>query len=312
MSNKVYYSLDDFQTDLDHLEKILHEKWRGWDYVYGVPQGGTILATELGIMFPAIKHVDYLEGLDPKKVLIADDIIDSGTTRLKFPEYDFVSLHIAQIPHAFGAIKQWTYSVNPTAGNWIVYWWEGTENRSIEDVVIRQLEYIGENPNREGLLETPNRVIRSWKEIFSGYGRDPKEIIKTFDAERYDELVLLKDIEMYSMCEHHMLPFFGKAHVAYIPQDKGKIIGASKLARLVEIYSRRLQTQERITKQVTEALMKYLKPKPLGAACIIEAQHLCMRMRGVGKQNSTMVTSSLEGVFREKIEARNELMGLIK
>lgn len=309
MSDKVYYSLNDFQIDLDHLEKILREKWKGWEYVYGVPQGGTVLATKLS-QLPALKHIDSLEGLDPKKVLIADDIIDSGTTRSKYPEYDFVSLHIAQVPHSFKSIKQWTYSVNPTAGKWIVYWWEGSEERSIEDVVIRQLQYIGENPDREGLQETPSRVIRSWKEIFSGYGQDPKEIIKTFDAEKYDELVLLKDIEMYSMCEHHMLPFFGKAHVAYIPQDKKKIIGASKLARLVEIYSRQLQTQERIAKQVTAALMQHLKP--LGAACIIEAQHLCMRMRGVGKQNSTMVTSSLEGVFREKIETRNELMGLIR
>lgn len=176
-----------------------------------------------------------------------------------------------------------------------------------EKIVKDYLLAIGEKPEREGLKDTPRRVVKSWNEIYSGYSRTPADVLTTFSADGYDQIVLLKDIEMFSMCEHHMLPFFGKAHVAYIPGDK--IIGISKLARLVDIFSRRLQIQERIGEQVTSALMTYLQPK--GAACIIEAAHMCMRMRGVGKQESTMVTSSLKGVFMEKQAAREELMALI-
>lgn len=175
-------------------------------------------------------------------------------------------------------------------------------------VIQTQLDLIGEDHQREGLLETPRRVIRSWDELYAGYRKDPKEIFTVFDAGTYDQMVLLKDAEIYSMCEHHMLPFFGKVHVAYIPGEH--VIGISKLARLVDIFARRLQIQERIGEQVTEALMTYLKPK--GAACIIEAEHMCMRMRGVGKQNSFMVTSSLKGAFFSNPTARQELMQLIK
>lgn len=170
------------------------------------------------------------------------------------------------------------------------------------------LHYIGEDPTREGLLETPKRVVKSWFELYAGYNKDPADILTTFDAENYDEIVLLKDIELYSMCEHHMLPFYGKAHVAYIPN--GRVIGISKLARLVDIFSRRLQIQERLGQQITSAIMEHLQPK--GAACIIEASHMCMRMRGVSKQHSMMITSSMTGVFMEKPETRAELMALLK
>ncbi len=173
--------------------------------------------------------------------------------------------------------------------------------------VKQTLQLIGEDPEREGLKDTPKRVVKMWSEIYSGYDKNPADILTTFSSDGYDQIVLLRDIEMYSMCEHHMLPFIGKAHVAYIPNDR--VIGISKLARLVDIYARRLQIQERIGEQVTDALMEYLQPK--AAACIIEADHLCMKMRGVGKQHSTMVTSSLRGVFLEKPEARQELMQLI-
>ena len=175
---------------------------------------------------------------------------------------------------------------------------------------IRQLlSYIGEDPTRNGLQETPSRVIKSYQELFSGYGKDPKSLFTVFDQDGYDSMVLLKDIEMYSMCEHHMLPFVGKAHIAYIP-SKGKVVGISKLARLLDLYARRLQIQERICEEVTAALMKYLKPK--GAACIIEAKHFCMCARGVGKQHSVMTTSSLKGAFKKELTVREELMSLIK
>jgi GTP cyclohydrolase I len=182
-----------------------------------------------------------------------------------------------------------------------------------EHIIYRLLQAIGENPDRPGLLETPNRVVRSWDELYIGYKQDPIDVFKTFEEDGYNELVWMKNIEFFSMCEHHMLPFFGKAHVAYIANDK-QVIGASKLARLVDIFARRLTTQERIARQVTESLMQYLKP--VGAACIVEAVHLCMRCRGVGKQNSVMGTSCLRGVFLEDSDAgraaRAELIGLLK
>jgi len=178
-----------------------------------------------------------------------------------------------------------------------------------EALIYQVLQQIGEDPGREGLIKTPERVVRSWDELYCGYHEDPKDLLTTFHTDGSDQMVLLKNIEMYSMCEHHMLPFIGKAHIAYIPKN-GVVIGISKLARLLEIYTRRLQIQERICKQVTDALMEHLNP--LGAACIIEAQHLCMQMRGVGKQNSIMTTSSLQGVFLSKPEAREELMMHIK
>lgn len=177
----------------------------------------------------------------------------------------------------------------------------------MKDLLKEMIRCIGDDPMREGLLDTPRRVIKSWDELYSGYHQDPKEVLTLFSADGYDQLVLLKDIEIYSMCEHHMLPFFGKAHIAYLPGKK--IIGISKLARLIEIYARRLQIQERIGDQVTEALMNYLEAQ--GAACIIEAKHMCMCSRGVSKQNSIMTTSSMKGIFMTDSTARNELLQLI-
>ena len=183
---------------------------------------------------------------------------------------------------------------------------------NVQDLVKGILEHIEPDQKkglREGLKNTPKRVVESWDEIYSGYDKNPKEILNaTFNGEGYDGIVLLKDIEFYSTCEHHLLAFTGKAHVAYIPTDK--IVGISKLARLVEVYAKRLQNQERITTQVADALIDHLKP--LGAAVIIEASHSCMGCRGVKKNHAIMTTSAMRGVFFDKAEARAELMQLIK
>ena len=183
---------------------------------------------------------------------------------------------------------------------------------SAEDLVKGIIEHIEPDQKgnfREGLRRTPKRVVESWKELYSGYEQDSKKALNsTFNGEGYDGIVLLKDIEFYSTCEHHMLPFTGKAHVAYIPTDR--IVGISKLARIVEVYARRLQNQERITTQVADALENHLKP--LGAAVIIEASHACMGCRGVKKSHAIMSTSAMRGVFFDKAEARAELMQLIK
>ncbi len=178
-----------------------------------------------------------------------------------------------------------------------------------EGAVKKLLQYLESDAEREGLLKTPQRVINSFDEIFSGYEQDPAEVLdSTFNGEGYDGIVLLRDIEFHSTCEHHLQPFRGRAHVAYIPTDR--IVGISKLARIVDLHARRLQNQERITKGVADDLEQHLNP--LGAAVIVEAAHGCMQCRGVKKQNSIMTTSAMRGVFFDKSEARTELMQLIR
>jgi len=178
----------------------------------------------------------------------------------------------------------------------------------VEPYVKAILEDLGEDPEREGLLKTPSRVARALRELTRGYNQDPEAIINgALFTEDYSEMIVMKDVDFYSMCEHHMLPFFGKAHIAYLP--KGRIVGISKLARLVDVFARRLQVQERMTTQVAQLLMEKLTPE--GVAVVVEAEHLCMRMRGVEKQNSYVVTSAMYGVFRESQETRDEFMNLI-
>ncbi|WP_116963394.1 GTP cyclohydrolase I FolE [Fastidiosibacter lacustris] len=178
-----------------------------------------------------------------------------------------------------------------------------------EQAIKTLLEYIGENPNREGLIDTPKRVIKSYDEFFKGYSEEPEEILaKTFeDVEGYDEIVLLKNMRLESYCEHHMVPIVGKAHVAYLPN--GKVVGISKIARVVDVYSKRLQTQERLTMQIALAIEKALIPK--GVAVIIDSMHQCMTTRGVRKSETSTVTSCMRGIFRRDEKSRSELMLLI-
>jgi len=179
---------------------------------------------------------------------------------------------------------------------------------SLEKSVGEILRLVGEDPNREGLLKTPERVARALQFLTKGYAEDPKTVINgAMFVEDYSEMIVLKDLDFFSLCEHHILPFFGTAHVAYIP--KHRIVGISKLARLVEVYARRLQVQERLTTQIANMLMDELDP--LGVAVVLRAEHLCMRMRGVEKQNSVVVTSAMLGVFRSHQETRQEFMTLV-
>ena len=177
--------------------------------------------------------------------------------------------------------------------------------QQIHDILVE----MGEDPSREGLLDTPKRVEKSLRFLTRGYGQTLEEVVNgaLFEAES-DDMVIVRDIEFFSLCEHHMLPFFGKCHVGYIP--KGKIIGVSKVARIVDMFARRLQVQERLTKQVSEALMKILGAEGVGV--VVEAQHLCMQMRGVEKQHSDMTTSSMVGSFRRELATRNEFTRLIR
>ncbi len=179
---------------------------------------------------------------------------------------------------------------------------------TFEDLVAEMLKRVGEDPHREGLRKTPERVAKSLKWLTRGYTMDPVEMVrKAMFTEKHESMVLVRDIDLYSMCEHHMLPFFGKAHVAYIPN--GRIVGLSKVARVVEVYSRRLQVQERLTDQIAEAIQCTLEPAGVGV--VIEAYHLCMMMRGVEKQHSRTVTSSVLGVFRDDARTRDEFLRLV-
>lgn len=179
----------------------------------------------------------------------------------------------------------------------------------MQEIIRELLEKLGEDPSREGLAQTPQRVEKALKFFTKGYNENPAEVLNNaLFEEDYDEMVIVKDIDIFSLCEHHLLPFFGKCHIAYIP--KKKIVGLSKLARMVEIFSRRLQVQERLTTQIAETIRSTLDPQGVGV--VIEAQHLCMIMRGVEKQNSIAITSSMLGSFRSNVETRMEFMDLIK
>ena len=185
----------------------------------------------------------------------------------------------------------------------------GLSGHSTQEMYREILSRLGEDPSRDGLAATPERVEKAMSFLTKGYSEDPAKILRgaLFDVD-YDEMVIVKDVEMFSLCEHHMLPFFGKVHVAYIP--KGKVIGLSKIPRLVEVFARRLQVQERLTRQIADTIQKAIEPQGVGV--VIEARHLCMMMRGVEKQHSAAVTSSMLGCFRDEEETRSEFLSLIR
>jgi len=186
---------------------------------------------------------------------------------------------------------------------------EGIDAPRAEAAVRELLLAVGEDPDRPGLVDTPARVARAYAEVFAGLRQDPMDILSTTFDEHHDEIVLVKDIAMYSTCEHHLVPFHGVAHVGYIPGDDGRVTGLSKLARLVEVYARRPQVQERMTRQIADALFDVLTPR--GVIVVIEAEHLCMAMRGIRKPGSTTMTSAVRGIFRENAATRSEAMSLI-
>jgi GTP cyclohydrolase I len=241
--------------------------------------------------------------------LIIDDIIATGATRRRYKDNIFVAIHSKLSKEELKENTNLTIALHfISKDTWVVYPWEvRDEGNGPTEHVKRLIEFIGEDPNRDGLRDTPSRVIKSYSELFSGYNNKLDFSTSIFDAPS-KEIITLKDIEIYSMCEHHLLPFIGKAHIGYLPNSK--IIGISKLARIADHFSRRLQIQENLTNQITNFIYESIEPE--GVGCVIEAEHLCMRMRGVGKQNSIMKTSSLLGSFREDQRTRAEFLSLIK
>jgi GTP cyclohydrolase IA len=184
------------------------------------------------------------------------------------------------------------------------------DEAKIKKAITMILEAIGEDPDRDGLKETPRRVAGMFAEIFSGLENDPKSELKSGFEERHREMVIVRDIPFYSMCEHHLLPFYGFTHIGYIPNEKGRVVGASELARVVEVVSKRPQIQERMTTTIADAIMEAIKPD--GVAVVVQAEHLCMIMRGIKKPGSSLVTSGLRGTFRSKPDTRNEFFSLLQ
>ncbi len=185
---------------------------------------------------------------------------------------------------------------------------ETVDQAGVRDAVRRIIEAIGEDPSREGLLDTPRRIAEMYEELFTGLHEDPREVLSTSFQESHREMIILKNIPFYSLCEHHFLPFHGQAHVGYVPQ--GRIVGASKIARVVDILARRPQLQERLTGQVADAITEGLSPD--GVAVVIEAEHLCMTMRGVQKPGTTLITSAIRGAFRRRAVTRSEFLTLVR
>lgn len=255
--------------------------------IWGIPRGGSIVAALLHARYENIfRLVDEKEKAD----FIIDDIIDSGATREKFSSSAPV---VALIDKTI------------TPRGWVVFPWEGETASDEEDIVRRLIQSIEKDPNREGLKDTPARIVKFYSEWLNP--AEPK--LTTFENEGCDEMIVQSGIQFYSLCEHHLLPFFGTATVAYIPGEK-KIVGLSKLSRTVDYFANRLQNQERLTKQIAEYLQEHLDPK--GVAVVLKARHLCMEMRGVKKNDAPTTTSALLGLFKADDKCRNEFLQLSK
>lgn len=304
--HKITY--DELNTLVKQCARRIGTHFRGADYYeagastterhmralscYPVPRGGVPVALALLHHLPNLMIVDSPDKAD----FVLDDLVDSGATAARYDKLFYALIDKRQR--------------GPYHGKWIVWPWEADADGSIEDNVRRLLQYVGEDPSRGGLAETPKRVAKAWQEWCSGYGQDPAEVLKTFEdgAEGCDEMVVVKDIPFYTHCEHHMAPFFGTATIAYVPN--GKVVGLSKLSRLLDVYARRLQVQERLTVQVADALIQHLGAK--GAGVVIKARHMCMESRGISKQGAVTVTSALRGVFKEQPETRAEFLALAR
>lgn len=268
--------------------------------IYPVPRGGIPVAYHLLQHFPNGCIVDQAVDAD----VIVDDILDSGST------FDHYRRNFPGIPFFAMFDKNWEFPGNP----WIIFPWETNRNGEVETIesnITRIIEYVGENPSRGGLLETPKRVAKAWKEWCSGYEMKPADILKIFDdgGENYDQMIVVKDIPFYSHCEHHLAPFFGDVTIAYIPAE-GRIVGLSKLSRIVDCFAKRLQVQERLTDQIADALMEHLNP--LGVGVRIKARHLCMESRGICKQGHHTKTTSIRGVIKNDSKANSEFLEILR
>lgn len=262
--------------------------------VYGIPTGGAPVA----VMVANLLGVPLAESPTIGKTLVVDDLVDSGTTLRSYASRGFI------------CDAAWRKPYSPTdlaphaevADGWVAFPWE-KDDGDPTDAVLRLIQHIGEDPTREGLVDTPRRVTKAYRELTSGYNDDPADILSTTFDVTYDQMVVVRDLPFTSLCEHHMLPFTGRATLAYVPGDR--VVGLSKLARLLDCFSRRLQVQERLTNEIAQAIQTHLRPQGVGV--VLSGTHSCMALRGVRKAGD-MVTSSMLGVLRTNPEARAELM----
>lgn len=286
-----------FKQDCVELAELLAPQYKEMSIpVYGIPTGGCFVAQQLAAINPrfVLMH-DARPGC-----LVVDDLVDSGATMAKYPNHPRAALYYKPQSDV-----EWANATVQMVDGWIQFPWEAKATGP-EDAVVRLLQWIGEDPLRDGLVNTPSRVTKALREMTEGYRQDPVAILGTVFEVAYDELVISAGIPFCSLCEHHMLPFIGTVDIGYIP---GKVVGLSKLSRLVDCFSRRLQVQERMTDQIARAIVDTLSPD---VAVIVKASHMCMECRGVRKIGSCMITSAMHGAFRDKPEARAEFLQLCR
>lgn len=275
--------------------------------LYGIPTGGCLAAQVLQtIMLRNGFFVPIVDSPNVEDCLVVDDLVDSGRTieRYLASGRSVVVLCRKSVTPASTVARLLVEP--PILDGWIQFPWEHDSGPT--DAVVRLLSFVGEDPNRDGLLNTPTRVVKALREMTAGYQDDPKQILSTTFEQVFDEMIVLKGIRFHSLCEHHLLPFSGTATVGYLPSDR--VVGISKLARLVECFSKRLQIQERLTDQISGAIMEHLAAR--GAGVVIRAKHHCMGCRGVKQPDTDMVTSSMLGFFRTDAQARAEFFSLAR
>lgn len=307
MNNKVKITYDCYKVVIAEIARQIKKKERCYKSIYPIPRGGYFTAIELSRLLNTPIECDKAN-ID-HTTLVVDDICDSGKAIKEFDGYDtavaFVKERSLNKVSFFGRIVP--------KNDWLVF--PDEHETTVEENITRILEYIGEDPTREGLVGTPNRIIRMWGEIFRGYDKGQKPKITTFDNGKdgitYDNMVV-DEGDFYSMCEHHMMPFFGKYWFAYIPNPKGRILGISKIGRVVDYCAARMQIQERLVHDIVDMLAKALGDgnPPLGMALVMRGEHLCKTMQGV-KKKGKMMSSYLVGAFKEDAQVRNEFMQLV-
>jgi len=284
--------------EIVNAAKAIRDRNPSATHVFGVPSGGIPVAALTGL---PVLTPDDLDCHELASVIVVDDLVDSGRTLQRYADQGYAVDAIVRKPHSPAHLAPLANIVD----GWVKFPWEKTTGP--EDAVVRLLEWMGENPSREGLLDTPKRVVKAFKEMTDGLHKQPRDVLGTVFNETSDQMVVVRGIRFSSMCEHHLLPFIGTAAVGYIPD--GRVIGLSKIPRLVELFAKRPQVQERMTNQIAGSLMEYLSPQ--GAGVVIKAHHSCMGCRGVRQPDAEMITSCVLGCMKDNAAARAELMEFI-
>lgn len=288
----------DIQTEVERLTQRLTGMSNGITHVYGIPQGGVPVA----LLVAQATGLLITDQPAPGRTLIVDDLVDTGTTMRTYREQGYLCEALYRKPHSPQDLAPDATQVEA----WLAFPWE-RDDGDPTDGVIRIIQHIGEDPTRDGLIDTPKRVCKAMREMTVGYHMNPAEILsKSFDV-HHDEMIIVTGVDYFSLCEHHMLPFYGKATIGYIPKPGARIVGLSKLPRLLQCFSKRLQVQERLTNEIAQAILEYLDPRGVGV--VLSGHHTCMSARGIEKQGQ-MITSCLLRDMRDDPAMRAEFLSL--